>query len=324
VPVDVERLLHRLGIEAKRRGKEWEALCPNKLHDDRSPSWRIRDDPSSSKHGYHHCWPCGLQGGAGSLVMHVLGISEYSDAMSWIEREAAVDQKPIGKVEIRMAPPRLSFRLPEGVKFGPIEDWPTAAREYLLSRGIMEWQVARWGLGYSVEGRLKGRIVVVSRDARGRPLRYTARSFIDSPKRYLEPEPEERANQNAMFGEQHWPPNVPEERQLVFVIEGAINGLALEAELPGVYMAATAGSSMRGLYGTKLATFEHVCVMTDPDAAGDKLASDIAETVSRHASISRLRLEEGYDQAKLRQLRPGELGTIVRSWLKTTKESAPP
>lgn len=311
--MNVERLLARLGIEAKRRGKEWEAICPNKLHADRSPSWRIRDDPGSVKHGYHKCWPCGFSGGAGALVMHVLGIEEYRDAIAWIEKEVVVDQKPVEAIEIRVAAPRLGFRLPEGVNVEPLALWPMLARSYIERRGIEPWQVERWGIGYAVSGRLKGRIVVVSRDARGRPVRYTARSFVDAEKRYLEPEPGERASMNAMFGEQHWP---RDNRSLVFVVEGAINGLALEAELPGIYLAATAGSSMRGLYATKLQTFGTVCAMTDPDAAGDKLAAEIEASLSRHSRVRRLRLPDGLDQAKLRELRPGELGTIVRSWLR--------
>ncbi len=314
--INVERLLQRLGIEAKRRGKEWEAICPNKLHEDHSPSWRIRDEPGSAKHGYHKCWPCGLQGGAGSLVMHVLGIAEYSDAMAWIEQEATVDQKPVETVEIKVTPPRLGFRLPEGVVIEPLEKWPTLARRYLLQRGLEAWQVERWGIGYAVSGRLKGRIVIVSRDARGKPVRYTARTFVEAEKRYLEPEPNERANMNAMFGEQHWPAPL-QPRPLVFVVEGAINGLALEAELPGAYIAATAGSSMRGLYATKLQTFKQVCVMTDPDDAGDKIAAEIESSLARHSETRRLRLPPGFDPAKLRELRPGELGTIVRSWLGT-------
>jgi hypothetical protein len=54
--VDVEKLLARLGIEARRRGREWFAKCPNSAHEDRSPSWRIRDEPGATKHGYHKCF----------------------------------------------------------------------------------------------------------------------------------------------------------------------------------------------------------------------------------------------------------------------------
>lgn len=319
--VDVEKLLSRLGIEGKRQGREWVALCPNREHQDRKPSWRIRDEPSSSRHGFHHCWPCGFGGSVVGLVQHLLEIDSPGQARAWIEKGAVVDQKPIEAVEVKVATQRLRFRLPPEVIVEPIEEWPAPAREYLVSRGIEEWQADRWGIGYAVHGRLKGRIVLVSRDVAGRPLRYTARSFVGEGKRYLEPEPHEKANPSAMFGEQHWPLlSGDEDRSLLFVVEGAINALALEAELPGIYVGATAGSSMRGLYGTKLCTWQRICVMTDPDAAGDRLAEEIDQTAARHARVSRLRLAEGMDPAKLRELRPGELGAIVREWLRREEE----
>jgi hypothetical protein len=313
--VDIEKVLKRLGIEAKAHGREWVALCPNREHKDRTPSWRIRDEVGSSRHGYHHCWPCGFGGSVVSLIQHVLQLEDYGDARSWLEREAPVDQKPIERVEVQIRPPSLRFRLPSGVVEAPIEEWPGPPREYFLdTRKLEAWQVDRWGVGYAIEGRLKGRLVLVSRDARGRPLRYTARSFTGALKRYLEPEPEEGAKMNAMFGEQHWP--ALEERHTLFLVEGAINGLALEAELPGIYFAATAGSEMRGLYGAKLATWKRVFTMSDPDKAGDRLGEEIGLGCARHTTIQRLRLEEGFDPAKMREKRPGELGAIIRSWLR--------
>lgn len=313
--VDVEAVLKRLGIEAKRKGKEWVALCPNKEHEDRSPSWRIRDEPGSSRHGYHHCWPCGFKGGILALIQHVKGLDDYAAARDWLGDDAEVEAEPVGGVEVKVRAPRLRYQLPEGVCLDPIEQWPSPARKYFLEeRRLEDWQVERWGIGYSVEGRLRGRLVVISRDAHGRPMRYTARSFTGDAKRYLEPEPHEGANPNAMFGEQHWP--ALEDRDLLFVVEGAINGLALEAELPGIYFAATAGSAMRALYGLKLASWRRLCVMTDPDPAGDKLAQEIAESLTRHARVDRLRLPVGMDPAAMRVLRPGELGAIVRGWLR--------
>jgi DNA primase len=314
VPHDVQKVLERLGIEAKRKGRELVAICPNKDHDDSSPSWRIRDEPGSSRHGFHHCWPCGFGGSLASLVEHVLGLEDHAAARDWLGGEAEVDQKEVGGVEVSVRRPRGRFRLPSSVRFAPVERWPSPARDYFVGeRGLEAWQVERWGIGYATEGRLKGRIAIVSRDREGRPTRYTARSFTGDGLRYLEPEPEEGANPSAMFGEQHWPPLV--ERDLVFVIEGAINGLALEAELPGIYLAATAGSEVRGLYGPKLSTWKEVCLMTDPDKAGDRLADDLAASLSRHVSTRRLRLPEGTDQAKLRKDMPGELGRLVRRWL---------
>lgn len=313
VSVDVEKLLRRLGIEAKKKGKEWYAVCPNKDHDDRDPSWRMRDEPGSSRHAFMKCWPCGFQGNAATLVMHLLKIESYGDAWDWIREGAEVEQKAVERVVVQVKRPRYGFQLPEGTTIEPIENWPSGAREYFLGRGLEEWQVDRWGIGYSVEGRLRGRIVIPYRNAAGKVQGYTARTFVDDEIRYFEPKPEEKANMNLMFGEQHWPPLG--ERDLLFVVEGSVNALALEAELPGVYVSASAGNSLRPLYGTKFATWTRLCVMTDPDEAGDALATEIAETASRHVKVDRLRLEEGTDVAAIRALRRGEVSTIVRRWL---------
>ena len=74
---------------------------------------------------------------------------------------------------------------------------------------------------------------------------------------------------------------------------------------------------MRGLYATKLQTWDRLCIMSDPDKAGDKIAEEIDVSLARHGKrIDRLRLPSGFDCAKLREERPGELGRIVRAWLR--------
>lgn len=317
---DVERLLKRLGIEATKKGREWFALCPNPEHEDRSPSWRMRDEPGSSKHGYMKCWPCSFQGTAIDLVMKLLKIDDRHDAVAWIEREVPVDQKEVVGIDVKVERAPMRFHLPPEVREGPFEEWPSPPRDYLKRRGIEDWQVERWGIGYAIEGRLAGRVVIPSRLPGGRAVRYTARAFTDDPKRYLEPTSRELADQGAMFGEQHWPLlNGNEDRDLLFVVEGAINGLALEAELPGVFFAATAGSSLRPMYALKMSTWKRVCVMTDPDKAGDALAKEIEDATARCCRTSRIRLEEGFDPAKLRELRPGALRAIVMKWLRTSR-----
>lgn len=314
--LNIERLLARLGITAKKKAREWAAKCPNPDHDDHDPSWRIRDEPGAKRHGMHHCWPCGFGGTAVDLVMKLRGIEDYRDAVRWIEEAGDVVQDaPVAeRVEVAIKAPRLRFRLPPGVVEAPLEKWPGPARTYWLARGLEDWQVERWGVAYSVEGRCKGRVVLVYRDQHGRPLSYTARTFTGEGKRYLEPEPHEGAHASAMFGEQHWPEVEDRKGMILFIVEGGINGLALEAELPGVYFAATAGSEIRPLYTTKLATWGHVVLMGDDDAAGEKLSTKLAAELTRHTRTTRLNIGPN-DPADLRRLRPGELGSIVRSWL---------
>lgn len=314
--VDVGRLLNRLGIEARKKSREWYARCPNPEHEDHSPSWRMRDEPGSSRHGFFHCHPCGFGGTPVDLVMKLRGIVSRREAARWIEGEVGLDQDPVDAVEVKVQPPPLRFRLPLEVRVDAVDQWPSSIREYLAFRGIEEWQVERWGLGYAVDGRLAGRIVVPSRDSGGRPTRYTARTFIDSEKRYLEPEPQERASPAAMFGEQHWPLlNSDEDRHTLFVVEGAINGLALEAELPGVYFGATAGSDLRAEHAIKIATWRRVFAMTDSDPAGDLLAGEIASKCARHSDVIRARLPDGVDPSLMRRTNPGMLGQIARRLL---------
>lgn len=312
--VDVPRVLERLGIQAKRRGREWEALCPNPEHQDRSPSWRIRDEPGATRHGYHHCWPCGFGGTVVDLVQKVLGIEDFRDARAWIEDGAPVEQKEVVGVELRVQPPALRFRLPVDVRFGPLEKWPGPARDYVRGRGIEDWQVERWGIGYATEGRLHGRVVFVLRNAAGRPQGYSARTFVGDPKRFLEPEDLERASPTAMFGEQHWPPLDAGGRRssAVFVFEGAIKALAAEAALPGLYVAATTGSEVRPLHATKLSTFDRVCLVGDDDKAGNKVSDQLAAQLVRHCEPERLVLPRGLDADELPR---DELRGILLGWL---------
>lgn len=311
--VDIPKILERLGIQARRRAREWEAICPNPEHKDRSPSWRIRDEPGATRHGMHHCWPCGFGGTVVDLVQKVLGIENWRDAKAWIEQAAPVEQKVVESVEVRVRPASLRYRLPETVKVVPFASWPGPARAYAASRGIDAAQAERWGVGYAVEGRLRGRLVFVLRDARGRPQGYSARTFVGDEKRFLEPEEHEGANPSAMFGEQFWPPVGERKDAPVFLFEGAIKALAAERALPGIFVAATTGSEERPMHVTKLATFGSQCLVGDDDAAGARLSTTYATKLARHGRPERLVLPRGMDAD---ELPTEELRAILLEWLR--------
>lgn len=324
--VDVEKVLLRLGIAAKKKGKEWTSICPNPGHADHSPSFRVRDEPGGLKHGYFKCHPCNFGGSIVELVRVLLKLESWRDARDWILGQGAVptlapiEAPPI--VQVTPSRPRLGFRIPDGVWFDSFERWPTPVARYWEERGLLPSQVARWGIGYALVGDLKGRIVIPYRNREGKLLSYTARSFGSSPLRYREPSPSEQARMSAMFGEQRWPDIEDRKLATLFVVEGAINGLALEADLStigkGCYFAATAGRVLRPLYSTKLAGWGLVVVMTDPDAAGDLLAEEISVVLARTTPNARLRLDASTDAkvdiAKLRAMRPGAVASIVRDF----------
>jgi len=295
----VESILKRLGIEATKHGPEWVALCPNPSHDDHKPSWRIRDDPGGPREGFHKCWPCGFGGGLLHLVRTVLDL-KYRDAQKWLESEELAAPPPAG-VELAIRT-RTAFRLPEGVELSPMSRWVTSARKFAEKRSITSSQVDKWGMGYAIEGRLEGRIVIPVRNKRGQLSGYTARTFVNHPKRYLEPEAFERANRGVLFGEQFW------SKGPVIVLEGAIKALAVERVNP-INLAVTSGSDLGATIALKLATFDEVIIATDNDPAGDKLAEQIGWVLDRQQVYNhRLQFPKGRDAD---QMDPTELNELI-------------
>lgn len=292
--IDVPRVLGRLGIEARRVGKEWLARCPNPGHEDRHPSWGIRDEPGSDRHSLHNCLSCGYAGAVVDLVMLVVGL-DYAAAREWLAGDDVGVAPPSG-VELIVRQPRRIFRLPVGVDVRPLAEWVPSARAYAEGRGVTAAQVDRWGLGYAAAGVLEGRVVFVKRTRGGEVAGYSARTFVGAPRRYLEPSGREGAVMSVLFGEQHWPEHAG---GVVVVVEGAINALAVERAWPGVSVATTSGSMLHPSVPWKLMRFGEVVVLTDPDAAGDKLGGQLEASLARHVRLRRVRLPEGEDAASL-------------------------
>lgn len=292
--VDVAQLLAELGVDARHRGGSvWEARCPLPGHDDDKPSWTIVDDPDDPKHGCHHCFGCSRGGTAIDLVVARYEFSARSSAIAWIVERATGPLRHAATVRIVVGSARRPlFVLPGGVRFARYADWPAPARDYALSRGIEEWQMARWGVGYAVDGRLAGRLVFPARDATSSITSYTARSFTRAPKRYIEPRREEGADPAAIFGEHLWPPTGS--RRAVVVTEGAINGLAAErvSRLP---IAALYGSQVHLEQVLKVSSFTRAYVLTDPDLAGDRAAEKLEGALARHVEVARVILPRKTD-----------------------------
>jgi DNA primase len=285
--VDVPALLARLGIEAKKRGREWWACCP--FHPERTPSWQIRDDDEDpERHGRWRCLgKCHVGGGAVGLVMRVLELQRAREALDWLRSGGAVDRPSAGQEAaagggLVMGPakrPKSGFVLPGGVRFVPFDEWPETARGYAESRGLNAEQVDRWGLGYAVDGRLRGRIVMPWRDGRGRLGGYTGRAYLPGdPRKYLEPTAEEGAGVGWVYGEELWPP--PAERDELVVIEGGFDGYAIEraTSLP---WGAARGSHLTPGHVARISTFRRIVIATDPDGAGEKFAKSIADALAR-------------------------------------------
>jgi DNA primase len=293
--LDVGKLLESLSIFATLRHREWRARCPNREHEDRTPSWRMVDDPGGDRHGFHKCWPCGFAGDAIQLVRRVQGLS-YGAARQWIEEFAMVDGTPITSVRLDVAM-TAPFAFPPGVVVAPFVAWPVAFRRYLESRGVTTEQADRWGLGYAIEGRLSGRVVFPIRNRAHQLVSYSARAIGPLGARYLTPSREEGPDNAAIFGEQEW-----RGRRGAVVVEGALDALAVE-RLDGRRAWALAGLLGAGVVvqprvRLKLERFEELVVLTDSDPAGDH-AHEVIRDSLRRTRVVRARPPDGLDATKM-------------------------
>jgi DNA primase len=300
-PVDVERLLAALGIEAERRGTKLVSRCPHPEHNDRNPSWMIRDDPGERWHGSHSCRSCGLGGGPWELVAAVRGIT-IDEAARFVQalgmgRRVLPREVPDVKVTVRR---RMRYRLPIGVELPEaLEQWSRPALQYLMARGVTHEQIQRWGLGYATTGPLAWRVVipVVTRQ---HLLAYVARSiFDDGSKRYDMPGRQDGARPDlALWGEARFDPA----RGAVTVAEGVFSALALErAGAPNP--CALLGSQLTPHKVSLLEKWPVVLVATDPDAAGENVARVLARSLARHCYVERVQLEDSPDDCDAAALR---------------------
>lgn len=285
--VDMPRLLERLGIGGLKRrdARQVWALCP--MHEERTPSWSIHLDT-----GAHHCFGCGFGGGVVALVRaRVSTAMTHDEVWRWLEREGLGATPGLPSVSAALLLPAHGgdFVMPEEVRR---EDWPADARDYVARRGIAGWQIARWKIGYAVEGRLRNRIVFPIEDGEGVVRGYTARSWDGSRVRYMTPHVSENADRRVLFGERWWA-----SRDAVVLVEGAIDALAVERALrslaaPCVAVAALGGAAVSKdrVVLAKLSRFARVVLALDDDPAGRAASEAVHAALVRRCRVHRLSL----------------------------------
>ncbi len=307
--IDVERLLDALGIPIVRRAGEavW-CCCP--LHGERTPSFFVRIRPGDRFHGSFHCFGCKASGWPVQLVQQILKLKTQREAKEWLRTMPEAEVVVPRRVEVVAREHRAELLVPEAVEF---EDWPARYADYLETRHVTLEQRAAWGLGYvprDSDSELADRVWIPARDAQGRLLSYTARAIKPVRRRYREPFRSEGASSAAIFGELRWP---EQPRDVVVVVEGAFNALAIERVAPRpLAVAALMGSSLDPLQVLKLTRFARVLLATDPDKAGERAATELRGALSRYAQLEQLPIPLGQD---CDSMDPDELRALLASRL---------
>jgi DNA primase len=131
-----------------RNGRNWKGCCP--FHNEKTPSFYVYED-------HFHCFGCGAHGDAITFLMRAEGAS-FPEAVERLAAEAglqvpkATPREAAREARARdlhgvLAAAEAAFqrrlRLPEG----------RAGLEYLRRRGLSDDTIARFGLGWSGEGR---------------------------------------------------------------------------------------------------------------------------------------------------------------------------
>ncbi len=135
-------------VKLTKAGRNWKGCCP--FHGEKSPSFHVYDD-------HFHCFGCGAHGDAISFVMQSEGAG-FPEAVERLAGEAGLEvPKPSpraaeaerqrldlhGVLDLAQASFVRRLHEPEGA----------AALDYLQRRGLSPELIARFGLGWSGDGR---------------------------------------------------------------------------------------------------------------------------------------------------------------------------
>ena len=141
-------------VSLKRRGANYIGLCP--FHNERTPSFSV----SKSK-GICKCFSCGKGGSAVNFLMELEQIS-YQEALRYLAKKYNIEVKEheMTDEERRIASERESLFAVNEMAIEHFEhnltdtpDGQEIGLTYFRERGINDWAIKRFRLGYSLQGR---------------------------------------------------------------------------------------------------------------------------------------------------------------------------
>lgn len=313
-------------VKLRKSGRNWTGCCP--FHSEKTPSFYVYED------GYH-CFGCGAHGDAIGFVMQTSGAS-FMDTVESLAAEAGLEvpkpspraaeveqdrQDLVGVMDRAQAEFARLLHTPQGA----------AGLAYLRGRGLSDATIARFGLGWSGEGRgslvralapiepdrleecgllrpadengprrelFWGRVTFPIRDRRGRAISFGGRTLGDGKPKYING-PETR-----LFQKKHqlYALDLAREgarRGRLVVVEGYMDVIALhQAGFTGAVAPMGTALTVEQLEALwRVSPAPVLCF--DGDAAGGRAAVRAAELamplISAERSLLFARLPNGQD-----------------------------
>jgi DNA primase len=139
----IEQIAESIGLDVKRRGRNYVGLCP--FHNEKTPSFSI----SPSKQIYK-CFGCGAHGDVIDLVQEHQGL-EFVDAVRVVASLSGLDADQY--IEKKQVDPAISH-LKSGLSIW--RDYFISHRDkvdqWLSDRGISPEEADQWGIGFAAHG----------------------------------------------------------------------------------------------------------------------------------------------------------------------------
>ena len=267
---------------ARKQGTEYLYTCPYCNH--HKKKFSVNYDINVYK-----CWICDHRGRDLRRVVRRFG--SFTQLKEWdkisgvvdfanVEFDLFAEDEPVEQIQ------RISLPKEFKTLTGKINTVDNIALSYLKNRGINQFDILRYKIGYCSEGDFEGRIIIPSFDIDGYVNYFIARSYTNHWMRYKNPD----ASRNIIFNEL----NIDWDSDVVLV--------------EGVFDAIFAGNAV-ALLGSTLREesklFQHIIkndssvfIALDPDA--EQKAMKIARTLLDYdIEVWKIDIPEGQDVASI-------------------------
>ena len=286
---DVPALLDRLGIEYKRSGQELKACCPSKAHDDKNPSWSIRDERGDESNGLFRCYSCKWSGDIFKLVCEVKGCS-FAESVKIVKGEGsdAIDVSIELTVDVNA---EMGFRdyWPNSISIpGGVEEIVKGSKccDYLFSRGVRWNDIQRFGL---MDWKWKRR-VFVPLFFQGYMISWLARTYVDDEIKVLNQPGKNGGIKWGLFGMNL----LNRTNQVIHLTEGWVDAIRIyQAGFPNVL--AVCGSMLTEEKIKQLTWVRKIVYWPDGDVPGQKFSLEVRNWFYSFADVEFVEIEDGFD-----------------------------